>query len=467
MPHFLCFTDLNNPNSSAKEKNPSAAIAADSSTQNIDTSAPATEVAGESSQHPTSLFVREENKKSSFGLHQPFALFYESGHNLQNGDNVPKSAQVSADGYVNADEVHDQAIGDHQNCDKSDARPVEGAPAIGREKETMVATASITSCISDESPRFIPQARETFLFGGFELITNVKTVEVYVTKTSNPEEESYLTTCKGIPLRDLPPLMKTPLYIDGTRDEGESTTIENHDGQSCNIKESKETKDALGGGATKTEERDIFYKFVFVSPGGPKPVERIRLKFVRSNASCVHANSIIVRTLKVKGRLSDSIPTSNASQQSMPQPPLPIGTANFNPGIRNNERKDDMSSLASMMAMMGGNSMMGMPMAMQMSPQQQQLKQLQTQPSHQQYAQHQQQQQQNNHQQEKNQAEIVSSVAGLGIFLRSSEERTMNKLETMLTNMEMRIMKRLDGLAERLDVIEQSVNESNHELGSR
>ena len=124
-----------------------------------------------------------------------------------------------------------------------------------------------------------------------------------------------------------------------------------------------------------------------------------------------------------------------------------------------------MSSLASMMAMMGGNSMMGMPLAMQINPQQQQLKQLQTQPSHQQYAQ--QQQQQNNHQQEKNQAEIVSSVAGLGIFLRSSEERTMNKLETMLTNMEMRIMKRLDGLAERLDVIEQSVNESNHELGSR
>ena len=108
-----------------------------------------------------------------------------------------------------------------------------------------------------------------------------------------------------------------------------------------------------------------------------------------------------------------------------------------------------MSSLASMMAMMGGNSMMGMPLAMQINPQQQQLKQLQTQPSHQQYAQ--QQQQQNNHQQEKNQAEIVSSVAGLGIFLRSSEERTMSKLETMLTNMEMRIMKRLDGLDERLD----------------
>ena len=75
------------------------------------------------------------------------------------------------------------------------------------------------------------------------------------------------------------------------------------------------------------------------------------------------------------------------------------------------------------------------------------------------------------HRQERNHAEIMSSVAGLGIFLRSSEERMTDKLETMLAGMEMRITNRLDSLAARLDAIEQSLvpttsqvvkNDENH-----
>jgi hypothetical protein len=62
-----------------------------------------------------------------------------------------------------------------------------------------------------------------------------------------------------------------------------------------------------------------------------------------------------------------------------------------------------------------------------------------------------------NSQQEQKQAEIMSSIAGLGIFLRSSEDRMARKFDTMLSGMEMRITKRLDCLDARLDAIEQNM----------
>ena len=139
---------------------------------------------------------------------------------------------------------------------------------------------------------------------------------------------------------------------------------------------------------------------------------------------------------------------------------LPVGSANISSGgIPNN---DIQNGLASMMAMMGGgsNGLGSMPMAMQMSPQLLTQQNMQS-SNQQQYIQQQQQQQQhlhNNHQQEKNQAEILSSIAGLGMYFKSTEERTSKKVETMISDMEMRIMKRLDILTERLDVIEQSIN---------
>mmetsp|Transcript_24866 Transcript_24866/g.53644 ORF Transcript_24866/g.53644 Transcript_24866/m.53644 type:complete len:466 (-) Transcript_24866:27-1424(-) len=463
MPHFLCFADLSfsrNKNGSANENNivnnegkslltaTATTSAAESATQTIDTSAP-DETAGGSGKHATSFFVREENKKSSFVLQHAFRLVCESEHQLQDGNDVLKSAHAPANDNGGADEVnnHDQ----HQ---------MEGETAVAGKKYTLMAAASITSCIStnnsgSESPKYTPGALETFLFGGFELITNVKTVEVYVirsndaSKTSKPEEETYLTTCKGVPLRDLPPLTATALFVDGTSPDGES----------------EERSHALDEDISKKKDHDTFYKFIFVSPGGPKPMKKVRLKFVTSNTLSVHG-SIIVRVFKVKGRLADTIPTSNASQkQSMPQPSLPIGTAKFNPGMLNEGSRDNnMNSLASMMAMMGGSG--AMPMAM--NSQQQQLRQLQVQPSNQQFVQQQQYvQQQNDHQQEKNQAEIISAIAGLGMFLKSSEERTMNKFESMLTKMEMRINERLDNFDKRLDGIEQSINNLNsNELGS-
>jgi len=181
---------------------------------------------------------------------------------------------------------------------------------------------------------------------------------------------------------------------------------------------------------------------------------RVKLKFVRSNDTSMLP--ILIRTLKVKGRLSESI-ASTTNTSSNEKQSMPFRGANRNSNIPNN----NMNSIASMMAMMGGNAS-SMPMQMQMNPMQQQIYNAQ---QHM-YTQRQQlHQQQGNHQQEKNQAELISSIAGLGMYLKSSEERSEKKLEALLSGIEERIMNRLDTLTQRLDVIEQSIQreQSNRE----
>jgi len=337
----------------------------------------------------TALFVLEESKKSSFQLQASYALYPLY---VQQADKDGKTDSVSSS----------------------------------------IAMASITSRLftdDDDTDQSSTQTQE-FLFGGFDLLVNTKTVEVYVIRsggnTTNTEEEMYLTTCKGVPQRDLPPLISTPCYIDGSDIDG-----------------------------TESPEEDItFYKFVFVSPGGPKPHLRVKLKFVRSNDTSMLP--ILIRTLKVKGRLSESI-ASTTNTSSNEKQSMPFRGANRNSNIPNN----NMNSIASMMAMMGGNAS-SMPMQMQMNPMQQQIYNAQ---QHM-YTQRQQlHQQQGNHQQEKNQAELISSIAGLGMYLKSSEERSEKKLEALLSGIEERIMNRLDTLTQRLDVIEQSIQreQSNRE----
>ena len=115
---------------------------------------------------------------------------------------------------------------------------------------------------------------------------------------------------------------------------------------------------------------------------------------------------------------------------------------------------DSGDSMASMMAQMKLNAMaQGMPMMMPFSqtlsmqlPQQQ----------------HPTSSQNNREEADKNQAEIVSSIAGLGMFLKSSEERTISAIEKMISGMESRIMERLDILSERIYTIEQQFNEKNN-----
>ena len=401
MPHFLCFTDLS---SACDNDNSSATVAVISPSQD----APSKSAAAREHQRPTALFAREENKKSSFVLPEPLSLNERSSRN--------------------------------SDYDNDDGSPCNEATAGGGKEGTVVSEASITSCVSQIPPQLAPLGRETFFFGGFELVTNVKTVKV----VRQSGEASHFTTCRGVRVRDMPPLATPPLYLDGTEGGGTSN------GTPCVNEASKQNE----GDLDESVEQDLFYKFVFVSPGGARRVDRSVLKFVRDDTSSVCAKTIVVRSLKLKGRLSDSIPASNAAHQPRPQLPLLDGTATSHRG--------GTSGLASMMAMMGGESRTGMHMVAPVGSQRQQHSQWQRQQFQQQI-----QQQQTDQSQEKKHAEIMASVAGLGIFMKSSEERTMNKLESLLANMETRIMGRLDVLTERLDALEQSMNASTNEHGKQ
>ena len=231
------------------------------------------------------------------------------------------------------------------------------------------ASISCSVCGSDDT--------SMFLFGGFEIIASIKSTEVFVTPSENAttatKQDKYVTTCRGIPLR-------------------------------------------LG----EEEEDDAsWFKFIFVLPGGPKPVNNVRLKFV--GAKKISDSSCRIRDFKLKGRLPGVMPNSTTpkQQERVKSIPMPIIS------LHNARNGDGMASMMAQMRL----SAMGQGM--------------------------------NREEDEKNQAEIISSIAGLGMFLKSSEERTINAMEKMISGMESRIMDRLDKLAARVATLEQSYNEKN------
>lgn len=262
------------------------------------------------------------------------------------------------------------------------------------QKALSTASVSILCSMSDSDET------ETYLFGGFELIASIKSTEVYVTPSeSAKKEENYITTCKGIPHRD-----------------------------------------------DENEDLGPWYKFIFVLPGGPKPVNNVRLKFVGTNSPSSSSCIIAIRALKLKGRLPEDIPKQKTPQSQGNQIPAPYASNNNNTG--------NGGTMAAMMAQMRLSSMgqgQGMPMMMPFSQPQSIPMQFQQQNHHI----HAQQQQRNQEEKDKSQAEIISAVAGLGLFLKSSEERTISAMEKMVSGMESRIMERLDGLSARIDEIEQ------------
>jgi hypothetical protein len=397
MPHRLCFTDLLQPTAN----------------------------------RGSTFFTQDETKKASFVLPRVVALHLRPEVNYDvPSDVLPSSGETCGGNNTAAAEV------------KTQATDVSAKYA----QQKIVASSSISSCTDDVDSRTqataatvdTPMQQQTYLFGGFELIANVESVQVHVTKVNDAinakatkdREEKYLTTCKGIPARDLPPL---DLPSD------------------CNSK-------------NFIEEGVKWFKFVFVSPGGPQPVFRVRFGFeYLHDATSVTAQNggtlmgrLVVRVLKVKCRLADMTSQPSAQQLAPPssiQPPMP---------------KDDMNqgNLATMITMMSMNGSNGLSMSKMatpspMLPQQQQQpplnqQQLQTQGQHlYQYQQQYQQQQKRNH------AEVMSSIAGLGMFLRSSEEKTMNSLQTMLSQIEDRIMGRIDALTQRMDAIEKQLSSSS------
>lgn len=261
------------------------------------------------------------------------------------------------------------------------------------QKALSTASTSISCSTSDSDEN------EIYLFGGFELIASIKSTEVYVTPSdSAKKEENYITTCKGIPHRD-----------------------------------------------NEQEDLGPVFKFIFVLPGGPKPVTNVRLKFVGTNRPLDDASSctnIIIRALKLKGRLPGDMPKSNTTQSQG----------------RTKQITAPQTDMAAMMTKMRMSSMgQGIPTMMPFSQPTSVPLQFQQQ-NHHSYTQLQQSNQEEN---DKNQAEIISSIAGLGLFLKSSEERTINAMEKMVSGMESRIMERLDDLSARLDAIEQKHNDND------
>ena len=368
----------------------------------------------------STLFTREEKKKSSFSLSNTVELRIRS----------------AAEGREPSDLIDDDPI-DTLNATCSTKSAVESRDHI--------ATASISYCSSVKGDVVnVTPSNQVFLFGGFELIASINSVQVFVTRagrTSDPgvkqAEEEYLTSCKGIPARDLPPL------------EQESQTIR------------------TGSQASDTDTNSWF-KFVLASPGGAKPVYSVRLEFLLPPTD----QNAIIRTLKVKCRLNDAGPTSSGTtfqhSYTTTQPPE---MENPTIGIQN------LDNLASMMAIMGNTSSMSSTSQPQnaervvprlftgmgdtsnltslMATMTNITKGVNTTPTQNTepsiYRQTQQQQ-------EKYQSEIISSITGLGMFLKSSEEKTRKSFEVMLTQMEDRIMEKLDTLSSRLSAIENQIS---------
>ena len=238
----------------------------------------------------------------------------------------------------------------------------------------------LTSCKATTSDATRVSA-EQFLFGGFEMTTNAKSVELFVCDDQS-DKETYLTTSRGVPQRDLPPISVGETTEVGPA-ESEGQSVEDREGSSERTQ-------------TPSERGLLFYKFVLVCPGGPRPLIKLKLKFSKQSEEA----KIIVRTLKIKGKLAAAKPSSK-------KPPA------------------NMIGMPSMMAMMQQHSgLVPSPMAPM---------------------------EQGKREQDMRQAEILSSIVGLSMTMRSSEERSMRRLEEM----ESRIMSRLDEMADRIGAIEQ------------
>lgn len=280
-------------------------------------------------------------------------------------------------------------------------QPVDDS-ASNEQAQKALPTASVAiSCSTSDSDE-----TEIYLFGGFELIASIKSTEVYITPSESAKQvENYITTCKGIPHRD-----------------------------------------------DENEDLGPWFKFIFVLPGGPKPVNNVRLKFLGSNRHSSNSCTIAIRALKLKGRLPGDMPKSKTPQNQGISNQIPVPYAS-----NNNAGNGD--TMAAMMAQMRLSSMGqgGMPMMMPFSQPPSIPMQFQQQNHHV----HAQQQQINQEEKDKSQAEIISAVAGLGLFLKSSEERTIKAMEKMVSGMESRIMERLDDLSARIDKIEQKYNDDD------
>jgi len=344
---------------------------------------------------------------------------------------------------------------------------------------SLVATASITSCSlpSDESNGISNHSAsssssdiekqpigillETFLFSGFKLIVNARTVEVKVyairsaesssnkmdTVVSSGKEDgeecySYLTTCRDEPVakEDLPPMDVKPCYVNGIVD-GEVASGD-MDNASCD---------------------DGFYKFSYAIPGGPKQMKKVQLKFIRigdtpSSEDAKDISTILVRKAVIKGRLKGRLSESNTAtppcaptrqHQSVPK-------QNGDSSSRHSDHSTSARQRQSSPTQNGHGNRRRVPNLD--DDDEGNLRDL---------GRHLQQMRQNGDMDPREnlgrlhirkQAEILSKVPGVNLFIRNFEELTTTKSAKMLAGMEGRIMSRLDEIMERMDGIDRRLD---------
>jgi hypothetical protein len=379
------------------------------------------------------LFVRDESKKSSFALQKGIALVSKVCQSNNGQDNEQKSNKE-----VPSDVSCDTLGGYEKDSCQNNEHYLSSV--------SVVAAALITSCSvssdkfgsgnDDEKYLQNHMLPETFLFGGFEIICNVNTVEVFIVRSQNGSSsaqngikdatsngdalECRITTCSGLPendseLRELSILDSVPSYVDGT-------TPRQLASRRC------------------AENTPSYYKFNYVLPGGPKPVEKVRLQFMMKNNeslphnSCTSEFPVILRHLNIngrlRGRLSDSISatsTNNSAHRQQQQQLTPQHTDSRNhahqtiPNLHNDEEQ---ASLRSHLR----NEMENIQ---HLDPR---------------------------HLHIRDQSDIISRIPGVGLFIRPYEELTTSTMKKMMGDLERKILDRMDGIMERLDGLERRLD---------
>jgi hypothetical protein len=213
-----------------------------------------------------------------------------------------------------------------------------------------------------------------FFLGGFQLVSNAKTVEIYYTTTSTGtaknSTEEYLTTSRGIPSQETP--------------------------------------------------GSFFFKVMCVVPGGPRPILRLHLKLLSLKPPSNTESPSIAKLVSL--RLTARIPVPQAAAVAEPQSQPPPPTLQLQPAVAfsNTDTASNSTAASHMLA-----SMMGTTLPQQHQHQQQQ-------------QQHQQQQHQQQQQQSvgPTMEDVGAAMAGVSFMVRSTEDRLVETMQAGFSRMQ-------------------------------
>lgn len=345
-----------------------------------------------------------ENNKNSYSLQRPYAL-------------VSKT-------YNNDEEAYECAM------DEDETDNIDGL------KEEIFAIASITACslpneIANNSTscdllsyigshQTMLCKRSTFLFSGLELVSNATYLDLHVSHFENGKSEiqssSNVATRneESVHWSDMQSVVSSnplPAYIDGSL-----------------------TKPAEPRTKSVADESKFTYrKYRYMMPGGPVPVEKIVLKLKSTNANgsvilldqlnltaCPLLEDHVCSSDSLSFSSSNTARSSSRDEGNQNKKETRLG--NYN----SSEKKTLSSHLRSEMATLH-----------HLDPR---------------------------HLHIRDQADIISRIPGVSLFIRPYEELTTTNIESMLGSMEARILDRMNVILDRLDGLEMRLNAIEKQL---